>query len=60
VQAGLEFLLRFKPVCEVALMPTDRMPAESLLLREAPENSQCVQHPSMTSREARDIMGAQD
>ncbi len=41
-------------------MPTDRMPAESLLLREAPENSQCVQHPSMTSREARDIMGAQD
>jgi hypothetical protein len=60
VQAGLEFLLGFKPVCEVTPMPADRLSAKSLLLREAPENSQCVQHPSMTSREARDIMGAQD
>ncbi len=60
VQAGFEFALGFKPVGEIAPMPADRMAAKSLLFREAPENGQCEQYPTVTSREARDIMGAED
>ncbi len=41
-------------------MPTDRMAAKPLLLREASERSQRVQRPAVASREARDIMGAQN
>ena|SRR5882724_10922074 len=41
-------------------MPADRMAAKSLLFREAPENGQREQYPTVTARETRDIMGAED
>ena len=41
-------------------MPADRMAAIFLLFRESPQRRQRVQHPAVASREARDIMGAED